>query len=360
MKINMVGPVNPLGYGVAFTNLVMALSKTDEVSVFPIGPYQPDASNRECMDRGVGNARFYDDSAPSVRVFHETSLAEHVGWGPKVGFPFFELDPMTPVAVHHLNRMDLVLVASEWAKGVAVRSGVVAPIASVPLGVDRSIFHEAVACDRLDPDQTVFFSVGKWEVRKGHDLVISAFNRAFGPADRVVLRLMCENPIIGTGGNRQWEVRAMTSPMGAAGRIRIEPRVATQRDVARFMASCDVGVFPSRAEGWNLELLEAMSTGKPVIATNYSAHTAYCTRGNSLMIDVVDTEPACDGVFFRGEGNWASFGPGAEEVLVYHMRECHRLKQTSSLPPNAAGVETAKMFSWHYSASRLRNAILGS
>ena len=56
------------------------------------------------------------------------------------------------------------------------------------------------------------------------------------------------------------------------------------------MAKTDCGVFPARAEGWNLELLEMMSCNKPVIATNYSAHTEFCDDKNCMLIDIEDME----------------------------------------------------------------------
>ena len=61
-------------------------------------------------------------------------------------------------------------------------------------------------------------------------------------------------------------------------RVKMIPRVNTSEEVARIMGQVDCGVFPARGEGWNLELLEMMSMGKPVIATNYSGHTQFCDR----------------------------------------------------------------------------------
>ena len=40
------------------------------------------------------------------------------------------------------------------------------------------------------------------------------------------------------------------------------------------MAEAHCGVFPARSEGWNLGLVEMLSMGRHVIATDYSAHTS--------------------------------------------------------------------------------------
>ena len=39
--------------------------------------------------------------------------------------------------------------------------------------------------------------------------------------------------------------------------------------------SSDIFVLPTRGEGWCLPCVEAMATGKPIIATNFSGPTAY-------------------------------------------------------------------------------------
>jgi hypothetical protein len=40
----------------------------------------------------------------------------------------------------------------------------------------------------------VFLNVGKWEYRKGHDVLLEAFNKAFEPTDNVRLVMNCHNP----------------------------------------------------------------------------------------------------------------------------------------------------------------------
>ena len=72
---------------------------------------------------------------------------------------------------------------------------------------------------------------------------------------------------------------------GLGNKIRMIPRQKTQNDVYNIMIQTDCGVFPARAEGWNLELLEMMACGKQVIATNYSAHTEFCNPDNCRLIN---------------------------------------------------------------------------
>ena len=94
---------------------------------------------------------------------------------------------------------------------------------------------------------------------------------------------MCDNPFIGEG-NQNWQNLYKNSKLGS--KIRMIPRQKTHQDVMSIMRQADCGVFPSRAEGWNLELLEMMALGKDVIATNYSAHTEFCNENNCRLIEI--------------------------------------------------------------------------
>ena len=116
------------------------------------------------------------------------------------------------------------------------------------------------------------------------------------------------------------------------------------------MSKTDCGVFPSRGEGWNLELLEMMAAGKHVVTTDYSAHTEFCTKENAGLVTISDVEPAFDGKWFFGQGNWAKMGAHEESDLYMKMMK-FILDKKKTL--NEAGIETAKKFSWQNTAREI-------
>jgi hypothetical protein len=67
-------------------------------------------------------------------------------------------------------------------------------------------------------------------------------------------------------------------------------------------------------------LLECMSVGLNVIATDYSAHTEFAESANCRLVHVDETEPARTGEWFWGDRNWAKLGPSQMEQMVHHLR----------------------------------------
>jgi glycosyltransferase involved in cell wall biosynthesis len=123
------------------------------------------------------------------------------------------------------------------------------------------------------------------------------------------------------------------------------------------MRQVDCGVFPVKAEGWNLELLELLSCGKNVITTNYSGHTEFTNSKNSYLVEINELEPAYDVIWFHGQGNWAKIGDKQKDSFAEKMKYVHSLKQNGELGLNIAGIETARQFSWERTAREILNGI---
>jgi glycosyltransferase involved in cell wall biosynthesis len=349
---NIISPINSLGYGIAGLNLCKEIDKVSPASLFIIG--QPSVSTQndhEIISDMIKNSHKPDFSAPCIRIWHQHDMAQFVGNGLKVGFPIFELDNFSDIEKHHLSHPDKLFVCSSWAKDIIANTINISEddVYVVPLGVDSNIFSPS---NDSNGEKTVFFNCGKWEIRKGHDIIVKAFNKAFSTNDDVELHMMCENPFNSEDENKAWKTLYKESKLGS--KISLLGRVSTHEEVYNIMANVDCGIFPSRAEGWNLELLEMMSCNKPVITTNYSAHTEFCTPDNAFLVDVDNLEPAIDGKWFHGDvGRWASLGDKQVDQIAEYMVHVHN----NSIKTNKNGVETAKKFTWANSARKIKEAL---
>lgn len=357
MNISLITAINSLGYGQVGKGILTGLNNLGvDVSLFPIAPIrQEDIEGVESvLAKTMNAARMPDFKAPCIRIWHQHDMSQFVGYGPKIGFPIFELNKFNKIELHHLNYLDRIYVCSDWAKQVICSTTVQYEdsVVVIPLGVET---YDIVPISMTGP--TRFFTCGKWEIRKGHDVLVEAFNRAFTDDDNVELHMMCTNPFLPDSESKKWLNLYANSKLGH--KIRFIDRVPDHKSVISIMSRMDCGVFISRAEGWNLELLEMMALGKPVIATNYSGHTQFCNKYNSLLVDIDTLEPATDNIWFHGQGDWAKLGDNQVDQIVDHMRRIHGEKSSRSglQFSNIDGITTGKKFTWNNTAQEIINDI---
>jgi glycosyltransferase involved in cell wall biosynthesis len=146
----------------------------------------------------------------------------------------------------------------------------------------------------------------------------------------------------------QWKSMYMTDD-----RVNLINGLNSHYEIAELINNSDCGIFPSRAEGWNLELLEMMSMNKPVIATNYSSHTEFCNSDNCYLVNIHTYEKAYDGKAFAGQGNWAKIDLDQKDQIIEYMRYCY----SNRVNTNINGVKTAEKFNWLDSAKSLLRCI---
>ena len=179
------------------------------------------------------------------------------------------------------------------------------------------------------------------------------FNEAFEPKDNVELWMANTNPFLTDKENGQWQNMYKNTKLGD--KIHMIPRLPSQKQLAKIMAYTDCGIYPARAEGWNNEALETMAMNKPIILTNYSAHTEYANSNNSYLINITDMEIAEDGKFFHSTGNWANLDKKVIDQGVDHMRYVYK----NNIKSNSNGSKTADKFSWEQSAKIIGSKIYG-
>ncbi|MBL0173447.1 MAG: glycosyltransferase family 4 protein [Gemmatimonadaceae bacterium] len=354
--ISLIAPYSRTGYGVVGAHLLRTLQARDmPVAFFPLGPVDRTLIENPQMGQGLQLQGAFRPDVPSVRLSQQFDLAMHVGRGRHVAYTIFERDQFTASEAHHLRQQDALLVCSEWARQVCLDNGIVdRPIHVVPLGVDRTVFHAEVR-PATSWSETVFMQIGKLETRKGQLELLRAFEAAFTPRDAVRLVLSCGNPFVSRADMEAMLMPFRQSPMAARITI-LTNELPTLHDVAALMAGADCGVFPSRAEGWNLEALEMLSMGKPVIASSCTAHTEFLNRDNARLITIDGFEQATsNGTALAGR--WAAWGARQHEQLVTHLRGVHERKQQGAMPRNDSGIRTAQRYSWQHAADELVRAL---
>lgn len=116
-----------------------------------------------------------------------------------------------------------------------------------------------------------------------------------------------------------------------------------------FQGQCDIGVFPAKAEGWNLDLVEVMAvTGNIAYCTNYSGHTEIFSRLGQNIEDTYKLEDAWDHKWFFGQGKWAKL-----DIEEEASRLKYRWHKTGTIDCKKFSDMVLTTFSWENSVKEL-------
>jgi glycosyltransferase involved in cell wall biosynthesis len=217
-----------------------------------------------------------------------------------IGYTFFEHSLLSARHVEQAQRFfDVIVAGSSWCRDVLSQHGV-DNTCTILQGIDETIFHPYANQKRYFEDHFVIFSGGKFELRKGQDLVIRAF-QIFHERHKDVLlvnswfnqwsfsmQTMAGSPYINYQLESEDYCTAMNKLLAANGidlsRVITLPPKANIA-MARIYKNSDCGLFPNRCEGGsNLVLMEYMACGKPAIVANTSGHRDVANATNALLL----------------------------------------------------------------------------
>lgn len=129
----------------------------------------------------------------------------------------------------------------------------------------------------------VFGSLGALSPRKGPDVLIDALALLRAQGVDAELRL-------GGPGKRRDALASQAERLGVAEHVALPGWV----DAVAFLSSLDVFCLPSRAEPFGIVLLEAMSQGLPVIATETDGPVDILADGSGVLTPIDDPRAFAD------------------------------------------------------------------
>jgi glycosyltransferase involved in cell wall biosynthesis len=206
-----------------------------------------------------------------------------------VAVPFWEL-PRLPW--HNWGKMldavDLVLAPSHYIRGIIERSCPSARVRHYPQAV---FVPDGVSSDRsiwgLPSNAFVCFfgmDVSSDIMRKNPVAAFEAFRAAFplGGEANVILAVKFSNADVAPRFMR--DGAELTALFSSDPRVRIFAGNLPYHEALSLTAACDACISLHRAEGLGLNLMQAMSLGKPVVATDWSGNTDYINSQNSCPV----------------------------------------------------------------------------
>jgi teichuronic acid biosynthesis glycosyltransferase TuaC len=160
-----------------------------------------------------------------------------------------------------VTQVDRVLTVSEDLRTAAISMGALPQrVRTIPNGCDRAIFYprDRAACRAklgVNPEARLVLFVGWLAPLKGLPELVAAFSKV--RREFVKAELVC----IGEGPLKQ--MLCATAPGDGVRAVGTKTSV----EIADWLGACDLLCLPSRSEGCPNVVVEALASGRPVIAT---------------------------------------------------------------------------------------------
>jgi len=236
----------------------------------------------------------------------------------------------------HLNRLDHVVVWSQFAVDELRKGGYSGPISVIPLGVNGELFRpldradcRAKICPQLSPDAYIVGYVGRNQPRKRIDLLIEYFAEWVHsrPDQHENTHLLLH---LSPTGEMGCDVESLAKWYGVGKRVLVSRAVTGQITDSSLLpliyGAMDVFMTTSQAEGFCLPVLEAMACRIPCIVPDWAAFNAEtgCFPASSLVrvpcASVALTAPTNGSM----TGPWTLGGVMAKEEAVTALEMVYR------------------------------------
>lgn len=216
---------------------------------------------------------------------------------PMIAYNVWESTRQTPEFFNRILEYDQFWCPTECQRQWTIDQGYPEDrVKVVPEGVNGKIFLPGVSSKEKDelfnkyniPEQSfVFMIFGRFDYRKSIQEMIAAWHHKFGNIDNCYLVISVDNPF-STDKLKSTEDRLKHYKLEHE-RIRIlhfPPRYEYIKwlQYGSCLLSC------SRAEGWNLPLIEALACGTPVICSDWGPHLEFA-NGIAYKVNVPNELP---------------------------------------------------------------------
>jgi len=299
--------------------------------------------------------------------------------GRKIFFTMMETDTLHPTFRDTCNlHADEVWVPSSHNKRVFEESGMKKPIYLMPLGIDETIYSNKTNLENgAIPNEDLFFDIlGKphkeginsfrfltlfgWSYRKGIDILIQSFIRAFRGADNVVLLIVSTHVgpehVLADVSRYCKMVRSSDYPQ-----ILFYPHVTPEENMPSIYKMGHAFIHTSRGEGFSLPQIEAAACDLPVISCNNTGMSEYLTDDNAYLIksfeqEICSPEMHWISPFYHGQ-MFPKLGEAQIEQAVRHMRHVVNHYSEAKVKGNRLKDLVFDKYTWRTATERVARRI---
>lgn len=227
------------------------------------------------------HAHFLWNGFVSVKVLEQTSiplvLTEHWSRINQDELPA-HLEKIAASTYHKVDK--LIAVGTKFASRLEKNFQVETTI--IPNIVDTSSF----SYKNISRDQVFrFISTGSLKKIKGMDILIKAFNRAFGKNDIVELYIFGEGP-------ERKDLEKLITELGLDDKVFLMG-MRHRNEISETMHESHCFVLASKSETFGVAFIEAMAAGLPVIATECGGPEDFVDESNGILVPVRSESKLC-------------------------------------------------------------------
>lgn len=366
MKVNFFAPINDLGYGIHSYNTIKEFEARGH-GVTLVTPFGRVSRGGDNINRWLDARNHFDPNLPGIMIFNEEYLTQFCG-RPRIGFPVFECEQFTPLQVAMIKTCDAVFTPSKWGASV-LHAHQIRNVHIVNEGFDPDLFPwMRVSKSEENDSPFTFVHVGKFEARKGTLQAIECFFTALeGEHARLIMHV--HNPFL----NDYAAIHELVSRLGfttanngatwrrAGLSIQFTQPVPDQKLISDLYLEADCGLFPTRAEGWGLPILECLASGVPCIVGSWTGQSEYVDAIAHDMDPFILKRPmrqdAADNIWFFGDrGKWNV--PTDSEIvdrIRYAFANARTFRGTTRWQNTVAHM---RKFTWARAAAQLEGSLL--
>jgi glycosyltransferase involved in cell wall biosynthesis len=226
-----------------------------------------------------------EDPPGAVEWLHRQNLSvvytEHNSPDPALHSPI-ENAPMNFAQV-------LIAVSRAGAAGLRAVGQARRPIVVIPYSL------EGIQSLPLQPGRGFTIAcIARLAIQKGHSYLIDAMAQVVQVIPGATLLLAGDGPL-------RSEIESQIRQLGLSEAVKFTGTV-TRADLTKLYAQIDVIVLPSLWEGLPVSLMEAMSAGKPIVATNVGGNPELVVHGlNGLIVPERDSKALAQALILLGK-----------------------------------------------------------
>lgn len=214
-----------------------------------------------------------------------------------------QLPALRPQIKAGLERAGRIITVSDALRERVIELGI-EPVRVVTQhnGVDGSKFvlrdkKEARRAMNLPPERTNLCFVGRLGHEKGIDVLLQAMGKLWQSGRRDI-----DLHLVG-GGEMEEPLRAQAANLQIQSVVHFHG-MRPHKEIAQWISACDVLCLPSRREGCPNVVLEALASGRPVVASRVGGLPELIHDGNGILVPADDAPALANGLRDALQHNW--------------------------------------------------------